>query len=165
MNTIQDPHTLPYPPLPKGFARWEPRPQGWKSEGQVTYAFFHPGLSDPKWQVMPGTMQTFGDPKCHYIQAMMSDRCQTCDGTGDVHRADGEYLGRCHCKTEQLHAPGDPEEWMPQDEPAPPASEPEDIRAAAITEEIITVLRDNKANLPAAAFSLIAPIIIKAITP
>ncbi|CAE6949883.1 conserved protein of unknown function [Ectopseudomonas oleovorans] len=24
-------------------------------------------------------------------------RCQTCDGTGDVHRADGEYLGECHC--------------------------------------------------------------------
>ncbi|WP_262880426.1 hypothetical protein [Pseudomonas paralcaligenes] len=24
-------------------------------------------------------------------------RCETCDGTGDVHRADGEYLGECHC--------------------------------------------------------------------
>lgn len=29
-------------------------------------------------------------------------RCQTCDGTGDVHRSDGEWLGECHCvKTEQ----------------------------------------------------------------
>lgn len=23
--------------------------------------------------------------------------CSTCDGTGDVHRADGEWLGECHC--------------------------------------------------------------------
>lgn len=29
-------------------------------------------------------------------------RCQTCDGTGDVHRADGEWLGECQCaKAEQ----------------------------------------------------------------
>lgn len=29
-------------------------------------------------------------------------RCQTCDGTGDVHRSDGEWLGECHCvKAEQ----------------------------------------------------------------
>lgn len=41
-------------------------------------------------------------------------RCQTCDGTGDVHRADGEWLGDCHCvKAEQ----GERQEaacWVPR---------------------------------------------------
>lgn len=23
--------------------------------------------------------------------------CPNCDGTGDVHRIDGEWMGRCHC--------------------------------------------------------------------
>lgn len=27
------------------------------------------------------------------------ERCDTCDGTGSVHRADGEYMGECHCAT------------------------------------------------------------------
>jgi hypothetical protein len=25
-------------------------------------------------------------------------RCEYCDGTGDVHRADGEYMGKCDCE-------------------------------------------------------------------
>ena len=24
-------------------------------------------------------------------------RCESCDGSGDVHRADGEWIGYCHC--------------------------------------------------------------------
>lgn len=27
----------------------------------------------------------------------IAQHCTTCDGTGDVHRADGEWLGECHC--------------------------------------------------------------------
>lgn len=27
--------------------------------------------------------------------------CRHCDGTGDVHRADGEWLGTCDCEPEQ----------------------------------------------------------------
>lgn len=26
------------------------------------------------------------------------ERCSYCDGTGDVHRADGEWLGECDCR-------------------------------------------------------------------
>lgn len=29
------------------------------------------------------------------------DRCRYCDGTGDVHRADGEWLGNCDCGSSQ----------------------------------------------------------------
>jgi 20S proteasome alpha/beta subunit len=28
---------------------------------------------------------------------MVMTRCEYCDGTGDVHRADGEWLGSCNC--------------------------------------------------------------------
>lgn len=31
-------------------------------------------------------------------------RCPSCDGTGDVHRADGEWLGECDCGSEFRHA-------------------------------------------------------------
>ncbi len=31
-------------------------------------------------------------------------RCMSCDGTGDVHRADGEWLGRCTCPAGQSPA-------------------------------------------------------------
>lgn len=27
----------------------------------------------------------------------ITERCTTCDGTGDVHRIDGEWLGYCFC--------------------------------------------------------------------
>lgn len=33
-----------------------------------------------------------------------SERCKTCDGTGDVHRADGEYLGPCNCERKGMKA-------------------------------------------------------------
>lgn len=31
-------------------------------------------------------------------------RCPQCDGTGDVHRADGAYIGRCACGAGDLTA-------------------------------------------------------------
>jgi len=30
-------------------------------------------------------------------QVVAEPNCEYCDGTGDVHRADGEYLGKCDC--------------------------------------------------------------------
>jgi hypothetical protein len=31
------------------------------------------------------------------LAEVRAERCSTCDGTGDVHRADGEWLGVCDC--------------------------------------------------------------------
>lgn len=66
-------NTNPYPPIPAGFHRWEPRPRGWKSDGDVKYAFLNHRLPDPKWQEMPGTMKTFGDMECDYLEAVRDE--------------------------------------------------------------------------------------------
>ncbi|MFV3388396.1 hypothetical protein ACNFCJ_23815 [Pseudomonas sp. NY15364] len=42
-------------------------------------------------------------------------RCQTCDGTGDVHRADGEWLGDCHCVKAEQGERQEPFVWMRPD--------------------------------------------------
>lgn len=39
----------------------------------------------------------FGVYELGEAKAAELQHCKTCDGTGDVHRADGEYLGECHC--------------------------------------------------------------------
>jgi len=31
-----------------------------------------------------------------------SKRCQSCDGTGDLHSADGQWLGACPCRGEEI---------------------------------------------------------------
>lgn len=39
-----------------------------------------------------------------YVRAdLVTARCSSCDGTGDVHRADGEWLGECDCGSEFRH--------------------------------------------------------------
>jgi hypothetical protein len=40
-----------------------------------------------------------------YVRAdLVMARCSSCDGTGDVHRADGEWLGECDCGCQFRHA-------------------------------------------------------------
>jgi hypothetical protein len=59
-----------YPPIPKGYLRWEPRPEGWKPDKEVKYAFFNRLLSVPQWQEMPGLAIPIGSPYCDYIEAV-----------------------------------------------------------------------------------------------
>lgn len=35
-------------------------------------------------------------------------RCETCDGTGDVHSIDGEYRGKCPCVKDTVRVPVEP---------------------------------------------------------
>lgn len=63
---------------------------------------------------------TFNSREMAWVKILMADvmreprvafgesaepRCQYCDGTGDVHRADGEWLGTCHCAMRNEPAP------------------------------------------------------------
>lgn len=40
----------------------------------------------------------------HDEPAASEPACTTCDGSGTVHRADGEYMGECPCSAAPLHA-------------------------------------------------------------
>lgn len=60
-----------YPPIPAGYHRWEPRPRGWKSDGEVKFAFLSQWIG--RWQVMPGTAQTVGHPEADYLEAVRDE--------------------------------------------------------------------------------------------
>jgi hypothetical protein len=59
-----------YPPIPKGYLRWEPRPKGWTPDKEVKYAFRNKLLPFPQWQEMPGLAIPIGGPCCDYIEAV-----------------------------------------------------------------------------------------------
>ena len=51
------------------------------------------------WKASPEDAATNWNDR-HLTAAINEEpACPHCDGTGDVHRADGEWLGECHCNT------------------------------------------------------------------
>jgi hypothetical protein len=47
-------------------------------------------------------------PRTNSPAPVEAARCPNCDDTGDVHRADGEWLGRCNCATGKVDAAPSP---------------------------------------------------------
>lgn len=56
------------------------------------YAAFYPEASDGR-----NTFVIFADMVRDMTAQRAEGRCEYCDGTGDVHRADGEWMGACDC--------------------------------------------------------------------
>jgi len=57
------------------------------------YAGFYQQGSDGR-----NTFVIFADMVCDLTAQRVSGRCEHCDDTGNVHRADGEWLGSCDCQ-------------------------------------------------------------------
>jgi hypothetical protein len=57
------------------------------------YAALYPEASDGR-----NTFVIFADMVSGLTAQQVSGRCEHCDDTGDVHRADGEWLGSCDCQ-------------------------------------------------------------------
>ena len=56
------------------------------------YAELYPEASDGR-----NTFVMFANMVATLTEQRVSGRCPHCDDTGDVHRADGEWLGPCDC--------------------------------------------------------------------
>lgn len=57
------------------------------------YAAFYPEASDGR-----NTFVLFANMVSDLTAQRVSGRCEHCDDTGDVHRADGEWMGSCDCQ-------------------------------------------------------------------
>lgn len=76
--------------------------------GQVEFTIEHLQLYwNTEVRIQGGTDEITGNPKYSMTlngsaesggKTNNRSHCSTCDGTGDVHRPDGEYLGGCQCK-------------------------------------------------------------------
>jgi hypothetical protein len=53
-------------------------------------------------------------PRTNSPAPVEAARCPNCDDTGDVHRADGEWLGRCNCATGKVDAAPSPPDSSPK---------------------------------------------------
>jgi hypothetical protein len=91
--------------------------------GEHRYMVIRRSLEGP-WWIRDGSSQTVGGerdaiqftdwqplpagPIAHKERSPTASRCPHCDDTGDVHRADGEWLGSCDCRSSR-HDGGGPQ--------------------------------------------------------